>query len=111
MDIRDLSKITQQSFEELSIEDKIRAETKFDMNKKSVGLSWLLFFFLCSHYFYIGKAGKNILLWILILTGVGFIWLIVDIFRMRPSSIVKEYNDELAHGIIYNIKRESKNEK
>jgi TM2 domain-containing membrane protein YozV len=110
MEITNLSKIVQQSFELLSREDKIRFETKFDANKKEVWVSFLLFFFLCSHYFYCGKLWTNIILIILIFCGIGFLWVLWDLVRLKAKNVVRDYNNELASDIIYTIQKESRYE-
>jgi TM2 domain-containing membrane protein YozV len=54
--------------------------------------AYLLWFFLAAHYAYVGQWGKQILLWLLLPTGIGAIWWCIDAFRM--SSIVEEVNEK-----------------
>lgn len=94
--------------------DKLSQQTRsvltYDANKKSVGVAYLLLFFLGylgAHRFYLGKTGTAVA--ILILTGLGFllsaifigvfvllipaIWLLVDLFLI--PGMVRQYNNNL----------------
>jgi TM2 domain-containing membrane protein YozV len=63
---------------------------EYQKNKKSLVAAYLLWFFFSAYYFYFRKPGWNVLLWVTLFIGVGWIWWIVDFFRM--PSIRREYN-------------------
>jgi len=84
----------------------------YDAQKKSLGIAYLLWFFLGSvgaHRFYVGRTGSAIALLLLTLigaattfVGVGFfilgcsgLWVLVDAFLL--PGIVRSYNMALAN--------------
>lgn len=74
---------------------------EFKRKKKSVGMAYF-FLLLCfgAPYAYLGKWGWQIVYWI---TGMGFfIWFIILLFKL--SSMVKDYNKDVAIETMRNIK-------
>jgi TM2 domain-containing membrane protein YozV len=88
-----------------------RQQMMYDANRKSVGVSYLLWFFvggLGGHRFYLGQTGTAIaqlilfvLGWMTVIVGVGFlflavdgIWVLVDAFLI--PGIAREQNMRLA---------------
>ena len=83
-----------------------RAHMIYDANKKSVGASYLLWFFLGgfgAHRFYLDRSGTAVVQLLLLLLGwlplfIGWfvlgIWLIVDLFLI--PGIVRERNMAIA---------------
>lgn len=88
----------------------------FEAQKKSMGVSYVLWFFLGglgAHRFYLGRTGSAVgmlvlffmsLLLVLVYIGLlGFlalwVWQIVDAFLI--PGIVREYNMQLAHALSY----------
>ena len=84
----------------------------FEANKKSVGVTYLLWFFLGvlgMHRFYAGKSGTGamqltlfILGWLTVLAGIGLIalfiegvWVLVD--ALLIPGMIRDYNTRLAY--------------
>lgn len=82
----------------------------YDAGKKSVGIAYLFWFFLCfvgAHRFYLGKTGSAVAMlvltlasFVLMIVGVGFlifgavgIWALVDAFLI--PGMVQEHNVRL----------------
>lgn len=97
-------------YNQLSNEEKMLVNSEVANNKKSVGVSYLLWFFLSSlgiHRMYLGRKGSGVTLLVLSILGwltlvflVGWvflvivgIWALVDAFLL--PGIVKEANDNL----------------
>mgnify|MGYP003651789815 FL=1 len=66
---------------------KTKRELQGDI--KSKGTAFLMYWFLGSHYAYLGKWGVQLAYWFT-LGGLG-IWLMVDLFRI--GGLVKRYNN------------------
>ncbi|MCC7394643.1 MAG: TM2 domain-containing protein [Sphingomonadaceae bacterium] len=91
-----------------------RANMIYQANSKSVGLSYLLWFFLGGlgvHRFYLGRNGSAIaqlllglLGWIPLLTGwiVLVIWVLVDAILI--PGIAREENERLANQLVNQIR-------
>lgn len=62
--------------------------------KKSVGTAYVLWFVFGAHYLYLGRIATQILLWLSMLVGIGFIWMLVDLFRI--PYLVEEYNNNVS---------------
>lgn len=93
------SYLIQKKFRELNSEQQRIFVSEFERRKKSVGISYLLWFLLGWHYAYLKKWGWLILY---ILTAGGFfIWAIIDLFRI--PKIVEQYNNDLALEILRDI--------
>jgi hypothetical protein len=69
--------------------------TEYNRSKKSVGLSYLLWFVFGLHYAYNKKIGLQFVYWFTL--GAFFIWAFIDLFRM--PSIVKDANSIIAREI------------
>lgn len=97
-------------YSQLSNEEKMLVNSEVANNKKSVGVSYLLWFFLSSlgiHRMYLGRKGSGVTLlilsvlgWITLVFLVGWvflaivgIWVLVDAFLL--PGIVKAANDDL----------------
>ena len=77
--------------------------TEMDKKKKSITVSWLMWFFLGGfggHRYYLGKIGTGILM-TLTLGGLG-IWALIDAFLI--NKMVRKLNDEIEGKIIQEIK-------
>jgi TM2 domain-containing membrane protein YozV len=74
---------------------------EYQKNKKSLVTAYLLWFFFSVYYFYFRKPGWNIALWLTMLVGVGYVWWIVDFFRM--PSIRREYNAARAREVLQTL--------
>lgn len=93
------SYLIQKKFRELNSEQQRIFISEFERQKKSVGISYLLWFLLGWHYAYLKKWGWLILY---ILTAGGFfIWAIIDLFRI--PKMVEQYNNDLALEILRDI--------
>ncbi|WP_412850408.1 TM2 domain-containing protein [Chryseobacterium sp. PMSZPI] len=93
------SYLIQKKFRELNSEQQRIFISEFERQKKSVGISYLLWFLLGWHYAYLKKWGWLILY---ILTAEGFfIWAIIDLFRI--PKMVEQYNNDLALEILRDI--------
>ncbi|MDG4655176.1 TM2 domain-containing protein [Chryseobacterium arthrosphaerae] len=93
------SYLIQKKYRELNSEQKRIFISEFETRKKSVGISYLLWFLLGWHYAYLKKWGWLILY---ILTAGGFfIWAIIDLFRI--PNMVEQYNNDLALEILRDI--------
>lgn len=93
------SYLIQKKYRELNSEQQKIFITEFERRKKSVGISYLLWFFVGWHYSYLKKWGWLILY---ILTAGGlFIWAIIDLFRI--PKMVEQYNNDLALEILRDI--------
>jgi TM2 domain-containing membrane protein YozV len=67
---------------------------EYQNRKKSLVVAYVCWLFIGVYYFYFKKPGMNIVLWITCLTPVGWVWWIVDFFRM--PSIRRDYNEGVA---------------
>ncbi|SIT13512.1 hypothetical protein SAMN05421786_106145 [Chryseobacterium ureilyticum] len=93
------SYLIQKKFRELNSEQQRIFVSEFERRKKSVGISYLLWFLLGWHYAYLKKWGWLILY---ILTAGGFfIWAIIDLFRI--PRMVEQYNNDLALEVLRDI--------
>lgn len=93
------SYLIQKKFRDLNSEQQRIFINEFERKKKSVGVSYLLWFLVGWHYAYLKKWG-----WLLlyILTAGGFfIWAIIDLFRI--PKMIDDYNNNLALEIIKDI--------
>lgn len=76
--------------------------TEYNRRKKSVGLSYLLWFVFGLHYAYNKKIGLQFVYWFTL--GGFFIWAFIDLFRMpsivrdADSIIAREISNTLALG-------------
>lgn len=93
------SYLIQRKFRELNSGQQRVFIEEFERRKKSVGVSYLLWFLLGWHYAYLKKWGW-LALYILTVGGV-FIWAIIDLFRI--PKIVEQYNNDLALEILRDI--------
>lgn len=93
------SYLIQKKFRDLNSEQQKIFISEFERRKKSVGISYLLWFFIGWHYAYIKKWGW-LILYILTLGGF-FIWAIIDLFRI--PNMVEQYNNDLALEILRDI--------
>lgn len=97
-------------YNQLSNEEKMLVNSEVANNKKSVGVSYLLWFFLSSlgiHRMYLGRKGSGVMMLVLSILGwitlaffIGWIfliivgvWVLVDAFLL--PGIVKKANDDL----------------
>jgi len=93
------SYLIQKKYRELNSEQQRIFISEFERRKKSVGISYLLWFLLGWHYAYLKKWGWLILY---ILTAGGFfVWAIIDLFRI--PKMVEQYNNDLALEILRDI--------
>lgn len=93
------SLLVNKKYNDLSTEQKQIFKDEFERRKKSVGVAYLLWFFLGWHYAYVKKWGL-LLLYILSLGGF-IIWAIVDLFRI--PKLISDYNNNLAIEILRDI--------
>lgn len=93
------SYLIQKKFRELNSEQQKIFISEFERRKKSVGISYLLWFLLGWHYAYLKKWGWLILY--ILTVGGFFIWAIIDLFRI--PKIVEQYNNDLALEILRDI--------
>lgn len=91
----ELSPVMMNQVQQLPDQKKQMFFTQFSGSQKKISTGYLLWLIGC-HYFYVGKAGVNIVYW-LTFSGLG-IWGIIDLFRMK--SIIHEANDEAAMRIV-----------
>lgn len=75
---------------------------RYQSRCKSTFTAYLMWLLLGIYYFYLGKPVLNLFLWLCCPFLIGFLWLIVDFFRM--SSLVQEYNDKLLMELIREAK-------
>ncbi len=76
----------------LSKKQRLLALSRYENKKKSVITAYLLWFFFGVYYFYLGKPWRNIFLWITFTFLVGFIWWLIDAFRI-PGMVEEQNND------------------
>ena len=98
-----------------SARDAAKSQMLYHANAKSVGVTYLLWFFLGmlgAHRFYAGSTGLAVLQliifvisWPLLLAGIGFItlgilwlWVLIDAF-MIPG-LIRDYNTKLAGAVL-----------
>lgn len=91
--------LIQKKFRDLNSEQQRIFISEFERRKKSVGISYLLWFLLGWHYAYLKKWGWLILY--ILTVGGFFIWAIIDLFRI--PKIVEQYNNDLALEILRDI--------
>lgn len=93
------SYLIQKKFRDLNSEQQKIFISEFERRKKSVGISYLLWFFIGWNYAYIKKCGLLILY--ILTVGGFFIWAIIDLFRI--PNMVEQYNNDLALEILRDI--------
>jgi len=74
---------------------------EYQKNKKSLVVAYVCWFFFSVHYFYFKKPGWNIALWASYFIALGFVWWVVDFFRM--PSIRRDYNEGAARQAIQTL--------
>lgn len=67
----------------------MKSKTQLQGELKSTGTAFVMYWFLWSHYAYVGKWGTQIAYWLTI-GGFGM-WALVDLFRIK--GIVKRHNN------------------
>lgn len=77
----------------LSEQQKHYALTLYASREKKTSTAYLLWFLFGCHYFYLGKIGKNLLLWLLCFIAIGAIWWFIDLFRI--GGMVQKKNHEI----------------
>jgi len=78
----------------LTDQQRILIETQFGNRQKNVGLAYvLLLFTVIGHNFYLGRIGRGILQGALCLIGIGFVWILFDLFTLAGT--VRRMNAEL----------------
>lgn len=77
----------------LSEKQKYYALTMYAPREKKTSTAYILWFLFGCHYFYLGKIGKNLLLWLLCFVGIGVIWWFIDLFRI--SGMVQKKNRKI----------------
>lgn len=75
---------------------------RYDSRKRSTGIAYCLWLLFGTYYFYLGKPVVNLALWLCCPLLIGFLWLLVDLFRM--PQLVYEYNDKLLMQLIREAK-------
>lgn len=93
------SYLIQKKFRDLNSEQQRIFINEFERRKKSVAISYLLWFLLGWHYAYLKKWGWLILY--ILTVGGFFIWAIIDLFRI--PNMVEQYNNDLALEILRDI--------
>ena len=73
---------------------------EYKRRSKSVGVAYLLWFFLGFHYAYLRSWGVQFLYWITI--GGLFIWTFIDLFRL--AGVVRNRNRDIAMDTMREIK-------
>ena len=75
---------------------------EYSRKKKSIGIAYLLWFLLGLHYVYLGKWGVTLLMWLTMCMVIGFIWWMIDIFRI--PSMVRSQNMDTATDVFRSLK-------
>jgi hypothetical protein len=77
--------------------DKKAFLIEFNQRQKSTLFSYLLWPLGGLYYAYNKKIGMQFILWLTALVGIGFIWWIIDLFRI--PGIVESANNQIAREI------------
>lgn len=77
--------------------DKKAFLVEFNQRQKSTLFSYILWPLGGLYYAYNKKIGMQFILWITALVGIGFIWWIIDLFRI--PGIVESANNQIAREI------------
>lgn len=75
---------------------------EFRRKAKSPGMGLLALFLLGWHYAYLGKWGRQILLWASAFALIGVVWWIIDLFRV--TDMVHDYNKDIATDVMRDMK-------
>ena len=75
---------------------------EYSRKEKSIGIAYLLWFLLGLHYVYLGKWGVTLLMWLTMCMVIGFIWWMIDIFRI--PSMVRSQNMDTATDVFRSLK-------
>jgi TM2 domain-containing membrane protein YozV len=67
---------------------------EYQSGKKKLSVAYVCWIVLGMYYFYFRKPGLQVVFWLTCLIGIGFIWWIIDFFRM--PSLRRQYNEEIA---------------
>jgi TM2 domain-containing membrane protein YozV len=76
-------------------------QSKYATERKSPETALILAIF-GLHYFYVGKIGLGILMWISLFLVVGIVWWFIDLFRVK--GIVHEFNDLKAQEVAQQVR-------
>ncbi|WP_416177355.1 TM2 domain-containing protein [Dialister sp.] len=77
----------------LSDRQKNYVLTTYAAREKKTSTAYILWIVFAVYYFYLGRPVRNILLWLLMCCFIGWIWWLVDLFRI--SGMVKDKNREI----------------
>lgn len=75
---------------------------RFEKRKKDVFAAYCMLFCLFTHYIYLGKPVRTLVILISFPFLVGLVWAVVDLFRI--PGMVAEYNDRLLTELIQESK-------
>jgi hypothetical protein len=74
--------------------------SEYQRTRRTLGVAYLLWFFLGWHYVYVGRWGIQFLYW---LTAGGLlVWAFIDLFRM--PGIIRTFNQDKAVEAMRNVK-------
>lgn len=99
-DIKTVDKLpasVQNLVKKMNDSDKKAFLIEFNQRQKSTLFSYLLWPLGGLYYAYNKKIGMQFILWLTALVGIGFIWWIIDLFRI--PGIVESANNQIAREI------------
>jgi hypothetical protein len=99
-DIKTVDKLpasVQNLVKKMDTSDKNAFLLEFNQRKKSTLISYLLWPCFGLYYAYNKKIGLQFILWLTFCFGIGFIWFIIDLFRI--PGIVEGANNQIAREI------------
>lgn len=97
--LRQTNEIVYSKVEHLTDSQQSSFLSEFVRKRKSIGIAYVLWFFLGLHYAYLGKWGIQIVYWITL--GGFFIWAFVDLFRI--PSLVRDFNADLSTEVLKDV--------
>ncbi len=86
---------------DLPAEAQLEFYEEYTRRSRSEVAAYVLHFFFALRYGYVDKWVIQVIAWLLLFVGVGWVWWVVDFFRI--PGLVKNHNKKVARNILKNV--------